>query len=288
MRQKEPVISGWVKPGFEAVYETFVENFQPRHEIGAACCIYHQGEKVVDIWGGVRNQETGEPWEEDTMVIVFSTTKGMTGLAMALAHSQGLLDYDDYISKYWPEFGQEGKDKITIRQLLAHQAGLFAFPELGDKAIIADLDRLATVLVRQKPAYDPGKEQVYHAVSLGYYQNEILRRADPQGRSIGKYFQDEIASPLGLDFYIRLPVEIPNTRLAPFTNRRYVTDMLKMPIIFLLAVINPRSALRRSLVGRSFPWMKTGSTPEILKFPRDEGWERTRHCPDIQRFCNRR
>lgn len=125
MNQTNVKISGHVKPGFEAVREAFVENFTRRNELGAACCIYYRGEKVVDLWGGVRNKLTGEPWEEDTMVIVFSATKGMSGLAMALAHSRGLFDYDERISKYWPEFAQQGKDKITVRQLLAHQAGCF-------------------------------------------------------------------------------------------------------------------------------------------------------------------
>src|SRR5512140_975401 len=124
---KPGVISGFAKPGFEAVRDAFVENFERRNEIGAACCIYHRGEKVVDLWGGVRNKATGEPWEEDTMVIVFSATKGMSAMAMALAHSRGLLDYDERVAKYWPEFAQEGKDKVTVRQLLAHQAGLYAF-----------------------------------------------------------------------------------------------------------------------------------------------------------------
>ena len=155
---KRIAISGFVKPEFEAVREAFVENFERRNELGAACCIYYRGEKVVDLWGGVRNESTGEPWEEDTMVIVFSTTKGLAGLAMALAHSQGLFDYDERISKYWPEFAQQDKDEITIRQLLAHQAGLFAFDELSDKSNIADLDRLAVVLARQKPAHKPGTQ----------------------------------------------------------------------------------------------------------------------------------
>ena len=113
MKQTNVKISGHVKPGFEAVREAFVENFTRRNELGAACCIYYRGEKVVDLWGGVRNKRTCEPWEEDTMVIVFSATKGMSGLAMALAHSRGLFDYDERISKYWPEFAQQGKDKIT-------------------------------------------------------------------------------------------------------------------------------------------------------------------------------
>jgi len=251
---KSSAISGFVKPGFEAVREAFAENFERRNELGAACCIYYRGEKVVDLWGGVRNEATGEPWEEDTMVIVFSATKGLSGLAMALANSRGLFDYDERISKYWPEFAQQGKDKITIRQLLAHQAGLFAFDELGDKSTLADLDRLAVVLARQKPAYEPGTQQVYHALTLGYYESELLRRVDPKGRSIGQYFQDEIAAPLGLDFYIRLPEEIPNTRLATLRQAKIgMSAIFTMPIPLLLAAMNPRSAIRRALLGSLLP-----------------------------------
>jgi CubicO group peptidase (beta-lactamase class C family) len=117
---KSIATSGYVKPGFEAVQEAFVENFKRRNELGAACCIYYCGEKVVDLWGGIRNKATGEPWEEDTMVLVFSATKGVAGLAMALAHSRGLFDYDEGVSTYWPEFAQQGKEKITVRQLLSH------------------------------------------------------------------------------------------------------------------------------------------------------------------------
>ena len=124
---KSPPISGFVKPGFEAVREAFVENFEHHNELGAACCIYYGGEKVVDLWGGVRDKATGEPWEENTMVLVSSATKGLAGLAMALAQSRGLFDYDEPVSKYWSEFAQQGKYKITIRQLLAHQAGLTAW-----------------------------------------------------------------------------------------------------------------------------------------------------------------
>jgi CubicO group peptidase (beta-lactamase class C family) len=127
---KSNAISGFVKPGFENVRKAFVENFERRNELGAACCIYHRGEKVVDLWGGFRNEATGEPWEEDTMVIVFSTTKGLAGLAMALAHSQRLFDYDERISKYWPEFAQQGRTRSPsgnywrTRQGFLHSANL--------------------------------------------------------------------------------------------------------------------------------------------------------------------
>ncbi len=253
MKQTNVTISGHVKPGFEAVREAFVENFTRHNELGAACCIYHRGEKVVDLWGGVRNKLTGEPWEENTMVIVFSATKGLSGLAMALANSRGLFDYDERISKYWPEFAQQGKDKITIRQLLAHQAGLFAFDETGDKSIIADLDRLAVVLARQKPAWEPGTRLAYHALTLGYYESELLRRVDPKHRSLGQYFQDEIASPLGLDFYIRLPEEIPNTRLATLQEANLALAIFTVPIPLFLTSMNPRSRIRRALLGSLLP-----------------------------------
>lgn len=234
--------------------EAFVENFERRNELGAACCIYHRGEKVVDLWGGVRNETTGEPWEEDTMVIVFSTTKGLSSLAMALANSRGLFDYDERVAKYWPEFAQQGKDSITIRQLLAHQAGLYAFDELGDRSIIADPDRLAEVLARQKPAHQPGARQVYHGMTLGYYESELLRRVDPKHRTLGRYFQDEIASPLGLDFFIRLPEEIPNSRLATLRQNKFgLSEIFTVPFPLFLAGMNPRSNLRRVLMGSVFP-----------------------------------
>lgn len=265
-------ISGFVKPGFEAVQEAFVENFERRNELGAACCIYYRGEKVVDLWGGIRNESTGEPWEEDTMVIVFSTTKGLSGLAMALAHSRGLFDYDDRISKCWPEFSQEGKESITIRQLLAHQAGLYAFDELGDRSIIADIDRLAAVLARQKPAHEPGARQVYHGMTLGYYESEILRRVDPKHRSIGRYFQDELATPLGLDFYIRLPEEIPNSRFATLRQNKFgPSEIFTVPFPLFLAGMNPRSALRRVLAGSLFPLDKERVYARNLEVPSGGG-----------------
>ena len=242
------VIAGFVKPGFEAVREAFVENFTRRNELGAACCIYYQGEKVVDLWGGVRNKETGEPWEEDTMVLVFSATKGLSGLAMALAHSRGLFNYDERVCTYWPEFAQQGKEKITVRQLLSHQAALFAFDTRVDKSVVADLDRLAVILAQQKPAWEPGTRQAYHAISLGFYEGELLRRVDPQHRSLGQFFQEEIASPLGLDFYIRLPEEIPNTRLATLQMANYALAIFHNPILLTLAAMNRHSPLHRAMV----------------------------------------
>jgi CubicO group peptidase (beta-lactamase class C family) len=246
---KHVAISGHVEPGFEGVADAFAENFVSRHELGAACCIYVDGTEVVELWGGVRNRRTGEPWERDTMVIVWSATKGMSGLAVALAESRGLLDYDERVCTYWPEFAQHGKEAITVRQLISHQAGLFALDAPVDKAVLVDLDRLAVVLAQQKPAWAPGERQAYSMLCLGFYESELVRRVDPLHRSLGQFFQEEIATPLGLDFYIRLPDAIPNARLAlieevnPLLAIRYAS---RIPLRLVLAELNPHSPLRRS------------------------------------------
>jgi CubicO group peptidase (beta-lactamase class C family) len=241
-------IHGHVSKGFEAVRDAFVENFSRRRELGAACCVYRDGEKVVDLWGGIRNKATGEPWQEDTMVIVHSATKGLAAMTLALAHSRGWLDYDERVCAYWPEFAQSGKETITIRQLLAHQAGLFAFDEPVDRELVADLDRLALVLARQAPAWKPGTHQAYHAISLGFYEGELLRRIDPLHRSLGQFFQDEIAAPGGFDVYIRVPEKIPNSRFAILDSPGVLERLLGFPIRLSLATLYPRSNIYRALI----------------------------------------
>jgi CubicO group peptidase (beta-lactamase class C family) len=247
------MVEGHVSTGFEAVRRAFVDNFERRRELGGACCAYFRGEKVVDLWGGIRNTQTGEPWQQDTMVIVYSTTKGLAAMTLAIAHSRGWLDYEERVSAYWPEFAQQGKDRITVRQLLAHQAGLFAFDEPLDRGTVADLDRLAVVLARQKPAWEPGTRQAYHAISLGFYEAELLRRIDPQHRTLGQFFQDEIAAPLGLDVYIRLPEAIPNSRLATIARPRMIDMLRGFPVRFALEAFNRRSHISRALIGSDFP-----------------------------------
>lgn len=247
-------VRGTVEPGFEAVRDAFVENFEHRHELGAACCVYHHGEKVVDLWGGIRNRATGEPWEEDTMALVFSATKGISALAMALAHSRGLFDYDERVGTYWPEFGQQGKERITVRQLLSHQAGLHILDEYPTRDLVADPDRLAAVLARQRPRWEPGTYQAYHGIAIGFYEGELLRRVDPEHRTLGRFFQDEIVDPLGLDFYIRLPEEIPNARLAPLERPRQMWRMFfSMPLALVISGMSPHGCIRRTLEGAELP-----------------------------------
>jgi CubicO group peptidase (beta-lactamase class C family) len=246
-------IEGEVGRGFGAVREAFADNFDRRRELGGACCAYQRSEKVVDLWGGIRNEQTGEPWERDTMVIVYSATKGLAAMTLAVAHSRGWLDYDERVSAYWPEFAQNGKARITVRQLLAHQAGLFVLDESLDRSLVSDLDRLADVLARQRPAWEPGTRQAYHAITLGFYESELLRRIDPRHRSLGRFFQDEIASPLGLDVYIRLPDDVPNSRLATLTRPSWAEMLHGFPLRLAIDTMNPRSNISLALRGSELP-----------------------------------
>jgi CubicO group peptidase (beta-lactamase class C family) len=247
------VVEGHTSHGFAIVREAFANNFTQRGELGGACCAYYRGEKVVDLWGGTRNRQTGEPWHENTLVIVHSATKGLAAMTLAVAHSRGWLDYEERVARYWPEFAQHGKETITVRQLLAHQAGLFAFDEPVDRSVAADLDRLAVVLARQKPAWEPGTRQAYHAITLGFYQGELMRRIDPRHRTLGQFFQDEIATPLGLDVYIRLPEDIPNSRLATIARPRPIDMARGFPLRFMFEVMNPRAKIVRALRGSEYP-----------------------------------
>lgn len=263
-------ISGSVKSGFEAVRAAFADNFERRNELGAACSVFYRGEKVVDLWGGIRNQATGELWEEGTMACIASATKGFAAMAMALAHSRGLFDYDDRIATYWPEFAQRGKDAITIRQLLAHQAGLFALDEHVDVGTERDVDRLAVILARQKPAWPPGIRQAYHAISLGFYESELLRRVDARHRSLGRFFHEEIAVPLGLEFYIGLPEDIPNSRIAVIHTSVPKRAILKAPPGLAFAVLYPRSRIHRSLWG-DLPTDRDRMYPRNVEVPSGGG-----------------
>lgn len=246
----KPEIGGWVAPGFEEVEAEFRRNFAERGEIGAACAAYHQRQKVVDLWGGYRDAQSRAPWEEDTLVVVFSATKGLAAMTLALAHSRGWLDYDERVATYWPEFGQQGKDRVTVRQLLSHQAGLCGLDKPLSWETLADPDALAAALARQRPAWEPGTRQGYHALSMGWYEGALLRCVDPQHRTLGQFFQEEIAQPLDLEFYIGLPREIPDGRLAAlkFLHPSSLFRAGDAARLMLRAMGTPRSLTFRSFM----------------------------------------
>ena len=242
---------GEVDEGYGKVADAFRRNLSSGKEIGAAVAVYRDGRKVVDLWGGYRNGLTQEPWQEDTIVNVFSTTKGVASLAVAVAASRGLIDYDARVADYWPEFAQAGKGSITVRQLLSHQAGLVAIKPPLTLADLTDPEKLSAKIAAQVPAWAPGARHGYHAVTLGWYESELIRQVDPQGRTLGRFFADEIAGPLELDFYIGLPASVDRRRVArlkAFAVKDLIWHMNTMPPLFAAAMFNKSSLAARAFV----------------------------------------
>jgi CubicO group peptidase (beta-lactamase class C family) len=244
-------IDGGVDEGYGKVADAFRRNFSDGKEIGGAVAVYRDGRKVVDLWGGYRNERTQSPWQRDSIVNVFSTTKGVASLAVAVAASRGLLDYDAKVVDYWPEFGQAGKDAITVRQLLSHQAGLAAIEPPLTLADIADPEQLGARIAGQAPAWAPGTRNGYHAATLGWYQSELTRRVDPLGRTLGRFFAEEVATPLGLDFHIGLPASVDRDRVArlvPISKAAMMLHLHTMPPTFAASLFNPRSLPSRAFL----------------------------------------
>jgi CubicO group peptidase (beta-lactamase class C family) len=242
---------GWVARGFEEVRAEFDRNFTERGEIGAAVAAYWHGEKMVDLWGGRRTPTGDEPWNEDTLVVVNSTTKGLAAMTIAVANSRGWIDYDATVAEHWPEFAQNGKEAITVRQLLSHEAGLVWIDEPLRPEDMRDLDHVARALARQKPAWEPGTRHGYHAMTIGLYMQELIRHVDPEHRTLGRFFAEEIAAPLGIEFYIGLPREIPDERLAKlrlFSPMRAIRALPSVPRRYVMRILWPWSLLRKSML----------------------------------------
>jgi CubicO group peptidase (beta-lactamase class C family) len=196
-------IGGTVDTVFASVHDAFAENFSRRGEIGAAVCIVLNGTVVVDLWGGWRDRDHHRPWAHDTLVNVFSVGKALAALCVARLVGRGALAYDDPVAQVWPEFAAQDKSAITVRQLLSHQAGLPALRRpLPDRAIF-EWDTMCGALADQAPWWPPGTAHGYHVNTFGFLVGEIVRRAD--GRTLGSMVGQEIAGPLGADFFIGLP-----------------------------------------------------------------------------------
>ncbi|MGD0392580.1 MAG: serine hydrolase domain-containing protein [Acidimicrobiales bacterium] len=199
----ETNVRGWTAPGFEEVREAFQANFDKGLEVGAAFGAYHRGEPVVDLWGGVADTRTGRPWDEDTLVLVYSTTKGITAMCANRLVQQGAIDVDAPVATYWPEFAQSGKEHVTVADLLSHRAGLaWTDGSLSFEQALA-WDPVIEALEHQTPSWPPGSAHGYHATTYGWLVGEVVRRVS--GRSLGTYLREEIAGPLGAEFFVGLP-----------------------------------------------------------------------------------
>jgi CubicO group peptidase (beta-lactamase class C family) len=203
------------------VRDAFSTNFAEHGEVGAACCVYHDGRPVVDIWGGVADPATGRPWADDTVVLTYSCTKGVTAVCANLLIDRGELDPDAPVARYWPEFDAAGKSEIPVRWLLSHQAGLAVVE--GDFTLddVLAWDPIVTALAAQAPSWEPGSAHGYHLRSFGWLVGELIRRVS--GRRVGRFLAEEVAGPLGLDFWIGLP-EAEEARVAPVVPAAAMVD----------------------------------------------------------------
>jgi CubicO group peptidase (beta-lactamase class C family) len=196
-------IYGTVADGFGPVADAFERNFSEHGELGAAFSLYVDGEVKADLWGGVADTQTGRPWTDDTLQLVYSTTKGAAAICVARLVAAGRISYADTVATHWPEFAANGKVDVTIAQLMSHQAGLpFATASLSFDDLM-EVTPVVEALAGQEPIWAPGTRHGYHALTYGWLAGELVRRVD--GRTIGQYFADEVAGPLGLDFWIGLP-----------------------------------------------------------------------------------
>jgi CubicO group peptidase (beta-lactamase class C family) len=192
-------IGGSCDEAFASVRDVFEASFD-KGEVGAAIAVYVDGQRTVDLWGGWADGARTRPWERDTVVNTFSTTKGMTATCAHRLIERGLVDVDAPVATYWPEFAQAGNGKVTVRHLLTHQAGLPAVTAELPRDKRNDWETVTAALAAQEPAWEPGTRSMYHAVTFGYLVGEVVRRVD--GRSLGTYFKEEVAEPLGADFMI--------------------------------------------------------------------------------------
>ena len=199
------LVEGTFDERFSSVVDQFVRNYRDNDEVGASLCVSHEGETVIDVWGGSVDREQSAPWTSDTISIVMSCTKGAVALCAHVLASQGLLDIEAPVKEYWPEFATNGKEHATVRMMLDHSVGVPAIRGEVAPDLMIHWDEVVERIAAEAPFWEPGTRNGYHLINFGWTVGEIVRRVS--GKSLGTFFQDAIAQPLGIDFWIGLPEE---------------------------------------------------------------------------------
>ena len=205
-------IEGSVEAGFEPVRDAFVANFERHGEVGAAFCVHLNGQRIIDLWGGLTTPGGTDPYTADTLQMVMSTTKGVVAMAGHILAEEGRLDFDAPVAQYWPEFAAERKGNMPVRWLFSHRAGLAAIDTPLNAEDVYAWDPVVKALAAQHPNWEPGTAHGYHALTYGWLAGEVIKRVS--GMSVGQFVAERIVRPLGLDFWIGLPGEL-NARVAP-------------------------------------------------------------------------
>lgn len=227
-------INGHVADGYGKVADAFGRNFDEHDELGAGFALVVDGETKVDISAGTADTGSGTPWDERTLQLVFSTTKGAAAICVARLVEAGSLSYDDEVATHWPEFAASGKEAVTVGQVMSHQAGLPFVDMALTMADILEVTPVVEALAAQAPLWEPGTAHGYHALTYGWLAGELVRRVD--GRSIGAYFAQEVAGPLGLDFWIGLP-ESEEHRVSTLESAPAPTDPIELEL--MMKVMGP-------------------------------------------------
>lgn len=236
-----PAIEGLCDARFEGVREAFARNFAESGELGASVAVALGGELVVDLWAGHVDRDRTQPWERDTLVLVYSSTKGVVALAAHILANCGLLDFEAPVADVWPEFAQVGKESLPLRYLLTHQAGLPVVDEELPVGAELEWDIMAGALARQAPVWEPGEKTGYHAATFGWLVGEVIRRVD--GRSVGTFIREEIAEPLGVEFLLGFGPEEDN-RVSDLHLAQVPAE--ELPSLAAAALLEPTSLAARA------------------------------------------
>ncbi len=235
-------VHGSVEAGFEPVQEAFAANFEREGDVGAACCVHLHGKVVVDLWGGVKTVGGSDPYTGETLQLVASTTKGVVAMAAHILAQEGKLDFDARVTDYWPEFGAEGKAQIPVRWLFSHRAGLSAVDRPLTMEEVYAWEPVVHALEAQRPLWEPGTAHGYHVGTYGWLAGEVIRRIS--GQTVGRFVEQRIARPLGLDFWIGLPGEL-EPRVAPMIPPPPPSGP---PDVFTARLLDPQSLLHRAFI----------------------------------------
>lgn len=251
-------VHGICAPGFAEVGEQFERNFAERGEVGASVCVMVDGVPVVDMWGGLADPHTGVEWGEDTICTVWSCTKGATALCAHMLVERGELDLDAPVITYWPEYGQAGKQATTVRMLLSHQGGVAHIRPQLQPGAARDWDYMVNLIEKEEPFWEPGTRYGYHGLTFGWLIGEVVRRID--GRSLGRFFAEEVAGPLGIDFWIGTP-RTEHHRIAP--NRPAIPpDSLQQLSAFYVAATTDPTSLQYLMMANNGGFVADPNHPE--------------------------
>lgn len=256
-------IEGFVAEGFEPLQERFAAIVAQAPDAGCAVSIWHKGRNVVNLWGGVANKESKTPWAEDTKAVVFSSTKGLMSLAIAMLYQNGKISYEDLVVKHWPEYKGAGKDGTTVRDLLAHRAGVPFFADDIQEDQVIDWDFMVSKIEQETAMWEPGSAYAYHAITHGWITGEVIRRIT--GMSPGQYLATAISSPLHADTWLGLPAELESKVAVSYPHAdltKFFVDLKEKntdPGNFLIRSLTLGNAFSMNLVGKN----KGFNAPEV-------------------------